>query len=80
MTPANLHGDYNGMLSVWWMLVVEWVAMMLLAWYLEQVDAALCVWRTPYSIQTAACLLRAGQLLHAGTLKGLAPPAGLFCL
>ena len=37
MAPANLHNRGNGMLTVWAMLAGEWLFMMLLAWYLEQV-------------------------------------------
>jgi len=39
MAPVNLHDHGNGMLGVWAMLAGEWVVMMMLAWYLEQVRA-----------------------------------------
>lgn len=37
MSPSTLYDGSNGMVHVCAMLAGEWVVMMLLAWYLEQV-------------------------------------------
>lgn len=37
MTPAQLLGPGNGMITTWVILAVEWVVFMVLALYLEQV-------------------------------------------
>lgn len=39
MSPASLYDGSNGMVHAWAMLTGEWVVMMVLAWYLEQVGA-----------------------------------------